>query len=164
MIKKNKKAQEEMLGFGLIIIMVLVILMVFLGFSLRNPEKQGVESYEVESFIQAMLQYHTDCSENYVYNYFTIQDLIFSCDREEKCLDERDSCQVLESTLKNIARENWQIQGDRPVKGYEINITSNREEIISFIQGNATSNYKSSSQTFRKSGSRIEIFFTAYYE
>ncbi|GAG23113.1 unnamed protein product, partial [marine sediment metagenome] len=44
MKKINKKAQEEMLGFGLIIIIVLVIMMVFLGFSLRNSEKQGVRA------------------------------------------------------------------------------------------------------------------------
>ncbi len=164
MEEMNKKAQEEMIGFGLIIMIVLVIMMVFLGFSLRSPEKQGVESYEVESFIQAMLQYHTDCSKNYKYNYLEIQDLIFSCDKQEICLDDRDSCQVLELTLKDIARENWQITGDRPVKGYEVNITSNGEELVSFLQGNTTYNYKSSSQPFRKSGSRIEIFFTAYYE
>ena len=151
-----------MVGFGLIVIIVAVILLVFLGISLRSPVKEVVESYEVDSFIQAFLQYDTDCAETYETDYLSIKDLIFSCSSEESCLDERNSCEVLNSTLKEITGESWKIEGDRPVKGYELKILSNGEEILSFKEGNMTNNYKGGIQDFQRGGS-IEIFFTAYY-
>lgn len=163
MIIKNKKAQEEMIGFALIIIIVAVIMLVFLNLSLKSPEKQAVESYEVNSFIQAFLQYDTDCEETYETNYLSVQELIFSCNDEEKCLDERDTCEVLESTLQEIADESWKIGINYPVQGYQMNITVDREELISFQEGNITQNYKGFSQDFTKRGSRIDILFTAYY-
>jgi len=60
-MKYNKKAQEEMVGFALIIIVVAVILLVFLSIGLRKDGREDVESYEVASFIQSLLQYHTSC-------------------------------------------------------------------------------------------------------
>ena len=163
MIRKNKKAQEEMIGFALIIIIVAVIMLVFLNLSLKSPEKQAVESYEVDSFIQAFLQYDTDCEETYETNYLSVQELIFNCNDEEKCLDERDTCEVLESTLQEITEECWKVGVDYPVKGYQMNITVNGEELISFKEGNITGNYKGGSQDFTQRGNSIDILFTAYY-
>ena len=60
-----KRAQEEMVGFALIVIIVSVILVIFLGFSLRDQGKENVESYEVESFIQSFLQYTSECRDNF---------------------------------------------------------------------------------------------------
>ena len=156
---KNKKAQEEMIGFGLIIVVVAVILLIFLGFALRKPPVK-VESYEVESFIQASLQYTTDCRNNLEYR--SIQDLIFDCYNKEKCLDERESCDVLKSNLKKIAEESWKIK-DRPIKGYELKITSKNQELLSIKQGNFTGNYKGGVQDFSRAGNLIEVSFTSYY-
>ena len=162
-IFKNKQAQEELIGFGLIVVIIMIILMVFLSFSLRNPVKQGVESYEVESFIQATLQYNTDCAKNYDSNLLSVKDVIIRCERNELCLDERYACEVLNSTLKGITHENWQIGEDWPVKGYEFVILSNSAGLISFAEGNITNNYKGASQDYISSGNKIEVFFTAYY-
>ncbi len=160
-LRKNRKAQEEIIGFGLIIIIVAVILLVFLGFSLRDQQKEPVESYEVESFIQASLQYTTDCRDNL--EYLSIQKLIFNCNNKELCLDGRNTCDVLNTTLKKIVEESWKIKGDRPVKAYRLNITSNEKEMLLIKQGNTTNNYKGSIQDFSRGGNSIEIFFTAYY-
>jgi hypothetical protein len=161
---KGKRAQEEMIGFALIIILVAIILLVFLGISLRSPQKENVESYEVKSFVQAFLQYTTDCRDSNDLGYFSVKDLIFSCNRNEKCLDERNTCEVLNFTLTGITEESWKVEGNRPVKGYELKILKDETEIILMIEkGNVTKNYKSSMQDFSKSGSSFDIFFTAYY-
>jgi hypothetical protein len=161
---KGKRAQEEMIGFALIIILVAIILLVFLGISLRSPQKENVESYEVKSFVQAFLQYTTDCRDSNDLGYFSVKDLIFSCNRNEKCLDERNTCEVLNFTLTGITKESWKVEGDRPVKGYELKILKDETEITLMIKkGNVTDNYKSSVQDFSKSGSSFDIFFTAYY-
>ena len=158
---KNKFGQEEIVGFALIIIIVAVILLIFLGFSLRNQQKEIVEDYEVDSFIQSFLQYTTDCEDNL--EYLSIQKLIFNCYDREICLDKRDACDVLNSTLKDIVKESWNVEGDRPVKGYELRIIIDEEEILLLEEGNITKNYKESMQDFSKSGKDSEIYFKAYY-
>jgi hypothetical protein len=161
-LKTEKKAQEEMVGFALIIIIVAVILLIFLGFSLNKPQKETVESYEVESFIQAFLQYSTDCS-SYRDSYPSIQTLIMQCNKDEPCLDKRDSCDVLNSVLSDLIQESWKVEEGTPVKGYQLSIKSDGEDLISIEKGSTTNNYKSAMQDFSKDGSLIEIFFTAYY-
>lgn len=162
MLDKIKKAQEEMVGFALIMIIVAVVLLIFIGFSLRNQEDEAVESYEVDSFIQAFLQYTTDCADGYEPRYHSIRKLIVSCNNQEKCLDKRETCEVLEFTLKGIIKETWKIKGDRPVKGYDLKIISDKDKIILNISdGNITKNYKGSIQSLGKED--IDIFFSAYY-
>jgi len=155
------KGQEEMVGFALIMIIVAVILVIFLSFSLNRSDEEFVESYEVESFIQSMLQYTTDCRDNL--EYLSIQKLIIDCQDRKICLDERDTCEVLNSTLKKIIDESWKIEGDRPVKGYELKITEDEAEIFYIQGGNITKNSKGAVELLSRSGRNYGIFFSAYY-
>lgn len=167
--KINKKAQEEMVGFALIMIIVAVILVIFLSFSLRKSQRDLVESYEVDSFLQAALQYTTDC-EDYL-EHLSLRELIFSCNSNEKCLDGRNACEVLNSTWYTLLDSSWPVGENRPVKGFEFNIHSyssrgeeaEGQEIISFNKGNITANSKGALQDFSKSGNLIEIIFITYY-
>ena len=75
MKNKNKRAQEEMVGFALILILVAVIFLVFLVFYIKKPLSESIEDPEITSFIQAIMQYTTKCeynSEN-----ITLRNLIF---------------------------------------------------------------------------------------
>lgn len=157
-MRKKRCGQEEMVGFALIIIIVAVILLIFLGFFLRKPQKDIVESYEVESFIQAFLQYTTDCRYNL--EYLSVQKLIFKCNEGEICLDGRETCDILNSTLEGIVEESWEVEGDRPIKGYELRIILDEEELLILKKGNVTRNYKGSVQYLAK---ELDIYFTAYY-
>lgn len=158
---RNKKAQEEMVGFALIIIVVAVILLVFLGFSMRTGQKEAVESYEVESFIQSFLHYTSDCEDNF--GNMEIQELIFACDENLICVDERESCEVLGETLTDIVQESWKTGSNRPVKGYELLISSSSKEIMSLTEGGRTTNSKGAIQNFFKGGESFDITFSAYY-
>ena len=159
MKKRNSRAQEEIVGFALIIIIVAVILLVFLGFYLRSSGKETIESYEAESFIASSLQYTTECRDNF--GYLSVQDLIFDCYENEKCLDDTDTCEVLNSSLKGILEKSWEIGENTPVKGYEFRIISDEKEILFLNKGQITSNSKGSSQPLGKKS--IEVFFTIYY-
>ena len=158
LVASPKRAQEEMVGFALIIILVAVILLVFLGFSLRNQDRDAVESYEVESFIQSFLHYTSDCRDNL--EFLSVQKLISGCSNDVRCLDERSTCEVLEPILEGIVEESWKIGADRPVKGYELKINSFENEILKINKGNITSNSKGSVQFLPND---IEILFTAYF-
>jgi len=160
--EKNKSGQEEMVGFALIIIIVAIIMLVFLGFSLRSPQKATVESYEVESFIQSFLQYTTACENNV--EKLSIQKLIFSCNNKELCTSGENSCNVLKSDLTNILSESWKIGADRPVKGYELSIkTDQNQTIMELKNGETTANSKGAVQEFFRSNTLINIIFKAYY-
>jgi len=157
----ERKAQEEMVGFALIMIIVAVIVLIFLSLSLRNQEEEIVENYEVDSFIQSFLMYTSDCADGYQPRYRTIEKLIIDCNKHETCLDKRNTCEVLDSTLGGIVNEAWKVEGDRPVKGYIPQITSGNLVILNLSNGNTTNNYKNSLQKLGKDD--IEIIFSAYY-
>ncbi len=163
--KLNGKGQEEMVGFALIVIIVAVILVVFLGFSLRrSSQKESVESYEAESFLGSVLQYTTDCRSNL--EYLSVQKLIFECNRGNKCSDDRNTCDVLNSTLKGILDESWDVGEESPIKGYELNITLGAEEggeILMIKKGNITADSKGSSQEFVRGGDTFGVIFVVYY-
>jgi len=159
----KKKGQEEMIGFALIIVLVAVILLIFLGFYLRGGQKESVESYEVNSFIQAFLQYTTDCKDHL--EFLSIQKTIFSCDSNEECSDGRNPCDVLKSTLSDILEKSWKVEANiTPIKGYELIILVDEEkERVSIKEGEKTNNYKGSFQDFSRSGKDYEIYFNVYY-
>ncbi len=168
--KLGKKAQEEMIGFALIVVLVSVILLIFIGFSLRDEKgKENVESYEVESFIQAMLQYTTDCKDNQ--GYVDVQKLIFMCNSGENCVNAADlkelsrenSCSVLNSTLEEILNESWKVGDEWPAKGYEFEIIAGDEELVKIVKGSVSSSFKGASQDFFKGGKTFEIAFNVYY-
>ena len=158
---KNERGQEEMVGFALIIIIVAVILLIFLGFSIGGPQKDFVESFEVESFVQASLQYTTECEDNF--GPVNIQDLIFACNSNQYCLSGEDSCEVLEDNMNEILGESWMVGEERPVRGYNMSISSDSQDIYSNGDGTQTTNSKGASQSFFKSGENFDIVFTVYY-
>ena len=160
MTSKNKKAQEEMVGFALIVILVAVILLVFLGFSLNKSRGQNIKSYEADSFLQSMLQYTTQCKDNF--GYLSVKDLIFACSSGNQCLDGSDSCSTLNSTLEGIMNQSWIIEKGSPIKGYELSINSSNGNTILIKTGNSTLNSKGSSQDFSKSGTSINILLKIY--
>lgn len=161
-MKIKNKAQEEMVGFALIIIIVAIVILVFLGFSLRSGQKETVESYEVESFIQSFLQYTSEC-RNEIEN-IQIRDMVFSCDKNENCAGGRNSCEVLKEELSGIINQSWQVGEERPVKGYELAIFNDKNRTILNLQGgNATENSKGGIQEFFRGGTLIDIKFKAFY-
>ena len=157
---RKKQAQEEMVGFAMIIILVSVILLVFLAFSLNKPKTEATESYEVNSFLQSTLQYTTTCqASSGIEKNYDIQHLIFECELGKKCSNEKDTCEILNETLTDILKESWPTGEDRPNKGYELIINSGEEIILNIQKGNLTNNCKGSSQILAKSRKEFLINF-----
>ena len=136
--------------------------MFFLIIYIRKSQKETVESYEVESFINTVLSYTTECADRYEPNYLTIKKLITSCDKKAVCTDNRPSCEVLEETLKGIIEESWRVNENTAIKGYELNITLSDENVIPNIKrGNVSNSYKEAGNS--NLGNNIGIFLRVYY-
>ena len=135
-IIKGKKGQEEIVGFALIIIIVAVVLLFLLSFSLKSSEKEEVESTEVSSFLQASLQYTTECETDSGGSgnsgKLSLQDLIFECIDGGLCKDtdetgEKDSCEALNSTWEGIVEESWNVDDCRSHCGADSKTEQNRD-------------------------------------
>ena len=156
-LKNTKKSQEEFVGFALILIIGAVILLVFLAFSLTGEQKEPVESYEVESFLEAILYTTTECQDKY--GYLTVKALIVDCYNQRECLNGKESCEVLNSDLNGLLKAGWDVNA---IKGYYLNISSQGSEIASVSEGNKTNNYKGVPRSFSENYD-FDIIFTAYY-
>lgn len=162
MIKKlkSKLAQEEMVGFAMIIIIVAVIMLLFLRLSLTKNSGENIGSYEAENFIFGFLQHTTDCRNNQ--DFMNIKKLIFECYNKNECEDGRDTCVVLNATLSDIVKKSWDISEGSEYKGYKLEIYSNEESVMNMSEGRLAGNNKGANQDFSRSGSDFQIFLTVY--
>ena len=153
-----KKAQEEIVGFGIIIIIVAIIFVVVLAFMLSNNPERNVQSEEVNGYINSILQYTTDC-EDYL-EFKSIEKLISGCLRQDSCIDGREMCLVLNETITSISDSSWRVGAETPIKAYKFEIFDKEEkERLSIKKGNETKNSKSAMQNFHHS----DVIFSVYY-
>lgn len=155
----GKKAQEELIGFGLIIVVVSVVLMIFLVFSIKNADVETMHNYQVNSFLQSYLQYTSDCEDNL--EYLSMQKLISRCYRNEACLNGKTACGVLKTTTEEILSESWKIK-NRPINGYQMKIFSEKNSILFIKEGNLSGNSRGATQTLPISGEMIKVSFEIY--
>lgn len=156
----NKKAQEEMVGFAVILIIVAVIVVILIGFMVRTKSTASYNSYEIEGFLDSSLQYTTSCSD--YLGTLDLEHLIVSCSKSDFCLDERPSCEVLNNTLKGIIDESWNVGQDSYIKGYYFEIFVNGNSSLILEKGNKTGIYTGGSQDFASSGKGYDLILNLY--
>jgi hypothetical protein len=171
--KRNKRAQDEMVGFALILIMVAVIFIVIISVWIRKPQEKTV-NYEANSFIQSLLQYTTSCEEDY--GNLTVQDLLAKCKEGNPCYyndqmnQQSDPCKILNNTIREIVKASWQTGVNSSIKGYSFNINisedgTNEEQFINIKEGVVTNNYRGGEQDLppeRGSWEYAVILFNVY--
>lgn len=163
-----KKAQSEMVGFGMIIILVAIIGLVFLWFYIVKPAPQNLEDYEAQSFVRALSQYTTECKEP-GRDYLKIDELIYFCYDPLKQCESGEACTILENTLNSIAEESWDTGEGKRIRGYSLEIAvfdlngDFVESMYSKTQGNLTGNSRGFEERYLKKSKWFRIIFNAYY-
>ena len=155
----SKKAQSELVGFGVIVIIVSILILIFISFSLRDSG-ESVENHETEDFVQSVIQYTTSCARNSQINYLPYLDLVRACSNNEVCFDGARACEVLNQTSYLIVENSWEVGEDYPVKGYNFKLSYQGEDFVTLSKGRVTNQNKGSIQVFSES---LQIVFTAYY-
>ncbi len=169
-LSKSKRSQNEILGFGVIIVIVFVIGLVFLSLSIERGDVVKKTSIEISDFLQSSMHYTSNCTIDYIPNYKNIQDLIKSCYRNQKCLNDKMACEVLEETYSMIVEHSFQVSDVAENKAYKLNIyytnrketevsltsqpPSDKEHIMNFTEGN----FEDCSS---EAGASQEIFFNS---
>ncbi len=136
-----KKAQQEMVGFVLIVIVVVIALLVFMIFKISQPAKV-YESISVDNILQGVMHTSSQCKVSQKSGYQKIEDLFEDCYDNKRCMN-TDSmvCDELNVTLKQIFDEI--LFTDNQVSAYELNTKYNYEEDsqdqFTIINGNCSS-------------------------
>lgn len=117
---RNKKGQEEMVGFVLIVIIVAVMFLVFIGFYIRQDRDVGDrDSREISQFLEAMDRYTSECAIRFEPDFSTIGELVQECYNGRLCLNGKNACEVLGKDVKEILEGSWHVGNESYYKGYE---------------------------------------------
>ena len=120
--RKRKKAQQEMVGFVLIILLIVIIGLVFMTFGKRKPRPE--ENIQVSSLLEAILDYTTECTHGI--ESISMQELIKGCYYGDTCsnLDPPAACQYLNDLSRDILDKTIEVSeiDERPIKGYILTI------------------------------------------
>jgi len=119
----SKKAQNEIVGFVLIVVLVVVIGVIFLGISLRKAHPVSVKDAELSSFLESGMRYTSECAVSYEPDYDNMQDLIKSCYNNRNCRNNLSACDVLNLTYTEMLKASFPVGEDRPVKAHILNIS-----------------------------------------
>jgi len=122
----KKKAQEEMVGFVMIMVVVAVIFLIFLGIFIRKPPADKADSEEISQFLDSVLEYTTNCSiDTTGYIKLKFEELVKECYNTGGKLCDFSSdtvCDETDKTIKDLIGSSWRFSLDSPEKGYEFRI------------------------------------------
>lgn len=122
-MKLKNKAQSEIVGFAVIIVIVTIIGLIFLGFSIGKGESNKRTSAEISDFLQSSMYHTTNCTTSYVPDYERIQDLIKACYRNENCINlDKMACSDLKEEFSKIVKNSFQVGENPKNKAYKMNI------------------------------------------
>ena len=157
---RTSRGQQEMVGFILIVVIVVIGLLVFLLFSMRPGEVK--ENDIANNLLSAILKTSSDCAIVYEPNYDDMRDLFRSCyDYDNgfggKCSNtQEDPCYTLETALTSILDEVLVLEPI--IEAYQLDFSHSDsvgfENYLHLIKGNCTGNvYGYEPQTIRISSS-----------
>ncbi|MEK6918975.1 MAG: hypothetical protein AABW73_02955 [Nanoarchaeota archaeon] len=114
---KNKRGQDEIVGFIIIVLLVSVVALVFFGITLRKTAPIE-SSVRLENFAGAALGVTTDCSIKKVPSYLDLEDLIKECRKGTSCYDGKKTCELLNKTVGELLDSTFPINGQAPTNYY----------------------------------------------
>lgn len=135
---RMKKAQMEIMGLALVVILMSLGILFVIRFVALKPKSEIRESYTqtqtAQNILTSLLKTTTQCRANIPY---TISDLLKSCARGQSltCDDGNDSCSYVNNTIKYILNrtlEEWS-------RKYALNISSASRNVTYIKHGNASS-------------------------
>lgn len=152
--KLNRKAQEELVGFGIIVAIVMIILMIFMVFYFNRPRDNFYNSQEVSSFLEALLQTKTNCED--LFEFKSVQDVIIMCERNERCLQGEDACEIMEEYILEIIKRGFRVEQGY-VKGYLLKIYGREGILFEDVFGNKSFDIKSSNKEIIRINGEINL-------
>ena len=114
----NRRAQQEIVGFMIIILMVVIAGVIFLGIYLREDQPIVTEDAEIMNFLGSSLRYTTECYKDYEGDYKSLGDLVKYCfeGNNINCPSAMTSCQAMNKSYSWMLSQLWPAGVNRPTK------------------------------------------------
>lgn len=148
-----KRAQEEIVGFVVVVVLLAIIGVILLGVMLRAPPPVQKESQDIHQFIEAAYDYTTTCALKSENSLASLSEVLRACYKGEHCTNGLSACSALNRTLADILSTSWPTGPNRPLLGYSFNITYTTNvtkvaptPLISLSTGNCSLKTKSAQQ------------------
>ena len=123
---KAKRSQQEMVGFVLIVVLVVIGMLIFLVISVRKSSGE-TKSVEVENMLAGIMKQTTNCAIVYEPDYDNVKDLVKSCYENEKCSNlDKMACDYLNETLKEIM--DTILETESVINAYQLKIFRDTED------------------------------------
>jgi len=115
----TRKAQQEIFGFVIIIVMVLVIGVIFFGLVLqRSMNKPEFKEYQqVNDFLFSVMHYTTSCKNKPISGVFQL------CVDDKSCDQQTEACDFLKEKLSDILNKTMGDETNiigKPIHGYHL--------------------------------------------
>jgi len=145
----NKKGQQEIVGFVLIVVLVVVGLMVFLIISLRDSPEQE-KSVEVGNMLDAIMKHTTECAVVYEPDYDSFEDLFKSCHQGDQCSNlGLSACDYLNESLRAVLEGMFATEAT--VGAYQVDFLVKDDEgeegVLRILEGNCTGSVSSAQRS-----------------
>ncbi len=114
----SKKAQQEIAGFVLIVIIVVIALVIYMVVKAGSPI-EITKSVTADNMIESVMDVTTNCQVGS--RYLSIKNLLIECENNRRCSNGDSTCDVLNNTLKKIFDNMLNIE---TINAYELNYTS----------------------------------------
>ena len=102
-MRKNK-GQQEIVGFMIIVVLVIIVGVVFLGVFLRQDNKVVTDDAEMENFLVSSLRYTSDCYRNEETKFKTLGELMSDCYKSRTCSNGKNACEVLNKNYADVLK------------------------------------------------------------
>ncbi len=151
----NSKAQQEMVGFVLIVIIVVIAMMIFLVFSLRESDDPS-NSLEVQNMLDSIFKMTTGCAPVFEPDYDDYEDLFKSCRAGGKCNNlKKDACDYLNESLSDVLESMMQTQAN--FNSYSLDFFVKEEGILRLHGGNCTGDSISALKVISKDSEMLSV-------
>jgi hypothetical protein len=156
----SRRAQEEIVGFVLVILLVSVVFLVFLGISFRSDSSVGQESIEIYQFLESVMEHTSECAIGFEPDFSSLGELLEECNEGRRCVNGKDACDVLNESLRSVLDASWNIGPEATIKGYEFSsVYSESEIIVSFTKGECGGRFRGSEYLKSEIVSSLKICF-----
>ncbi|MBU3923522.1 MAG: hypothetical protein KJ592_01250 [Nanoarchaeota archaeon] len=152
----NKKAQQEIVGFVLIVVLVVIGLMVFLVISLRGSDVIESSS-KVTNILDAVMKHTTECAIVYEPDYADFEELFKSCNSGDRCKNLGvDACDYLNESLRDVL---WSMMAsEASIDAYQLDFfvkdgtppqvpSVDGKRLLQIVEGNCTGSISSAQRS-----------------
>jgi len=149
------KGQQEIVGFVLIVVLVMVALMVFLIISVRDDGEEE-SSVEVSNMLDVLMKTTSDCAIVYEPDYDDFEDLFKSCSKGDSCSNlERSAYDYLNESLRDVVSS--MVASDASIGAWSVDFFVGDEKILEWDEGNCSEVASGAQRSIVSGGSRLIV-------